>query len=153
MAGRCPGRRTASASRSASSAGSRSSNIRVDAEFATGDLAGQGGATLSINGQYTVTEPYAEFRVPILQRQPWAYDLSVNGSYRYSNYSTDKTTNSYGIGADWAPIKEAKMRGSYQQAVRAANIIELFLGTGFNLFDGARSLRRSHADRHAGAMR
>ena len=44
-------------------------------------------------------------------------------------------TNSYGVGADWAPIKEAKVRGSYQQAVRAANIIELFTAQGFNLFD------------------
>ena len=26
------------------------------------------------------TEPYAEIRVPIMQRQPWAYDLSVNAS-------------------------------------------------------------------------
>jgi len=108
----------------------------VDAEFATGDLAGQGGATLSINGQFTVTEPYFEFRVPVLQRLPWAYDLTFTGAYRYSSYSTDKTTNSYGIGADWAPIREAKVRGSYQQAVRAANVVELFLGTGFNLFGG-----------------
>ena len=108
----------------------------VDTEFATGDLAGQGGATLSINGEFTVTEPYFEFRVPIIQRQPWAYDLTFTGAYRYSSYSTDKTTNSYGIGADWAPIREAKVRGSYQQAVRAANVVELFLGRGYNLFGG-----------------
>ena len=65
-----------------------------------------------------------------------ADDLTFTGAYRYSNYSTDKTTNSYGIGADWAPIREAKLRGSYQQAVRAANIIELFTAQGFNLFNG-----------------
>ncbi len=108
----------------------------VDVEFDTGDLAGQGGATHGLTGQYTVTEGYGEFRLPIMQRQPWAYDLSMNASYRYSNYSTDHSTNSYGIGADWAPIKEVKARGSYQQAVRAANIIEMFSAQGYNLFDG-----------------
>ncbi len=108
----------------------------TDAEFDTGDLNGQGGATHGLSGQFTVTEPYVEVRVPIAERQPWAYDLSFTGSYRYSNYSTDKTTNSYGIGGDWAPVKEAKVRGSYQQAVRAANIIELFTAQGYNLFNG-----------------
>ena len=59
-------------------------------------------------------------------------------AYRYSDYSTDKTTNSYGIGADWAPIREAKIRGSYQQAVRAANIIELFTRAGLQPLRTAR---------------
>jgi iron complex outermembrane recepter protein len=111
-------------------------NTTTDTEFDSGDLAGQGGATHGLSGQYTVSEFYAEARVPLAQRQPWAYDLSINGSYRYSNYSTDHTTNSYGLGADWSPIKEVKARGSYQQAVRAANIVELFAQQGYNLFTG-----------------
>jgi outer membrane receptor protein involved in Fe transport len=84
-----------------------------------------------------VNELYFEARVPVVQRMPWVYDLSVNGAYRYSDYSTGVTTNSYGIGADWAPIKEVKIRGSYQQAVRAPNIIELFTPQGYNLWDGS----------------
>ena len=111
-------------------------NTGVDAEFDTGDLAGQGGATHGVTGQFTVVETYAEIRVPIMERQPFAYNLEANASYRYSNYSTDKKTNTYGVGAKWAPIKEAEVRGSYQQAVRAANIIELFTAQGFNLFTG-----------------
>src|SRR6185295_8735618 len=109
-------------------------NTSVDAEFDTGDLAGQGGATHGVNGQFTVVEPYAEIRIPVMERQPWAYNLELNGSYRYSNYSTDKTTNTYGVGGKWAPVKEAELRGSYQRAVRAANIIELFTAQGYNLF-------------------
>ena len=111
-------------------------NVTTDVEFDTGDLAGQGGATHGVEGQFTVVEPYAEIRVPIMQRQPWAYDLSVNAAYRYSNYSTDVHTNSYGIGAEWAPVREGKLRGSYQQAVRAANIIELFTPQFTNLYNG-----------------
>jgi outer membrane receptor protein involved in Fe transport len=36
---------------------------------------------------------------------------------------------------DWAPIQDIKFRGSYQRAVRAANVVELFTAQGFNLFD------------------
>ena len=109
----------------------------VDYEFDTGDLAGQGGATHSVDGQYTVWEPYVEVRVPIAERQPFFYNLEVTGSYRYSSYNINSiTTNSYGIGAKWAPVKEAEIRGSYQQAVRAPNIIELFTPQGYNLFTG-----------------
>ena len=48
---------------------------------------------------------------------------------------------------DWAPIQDVKFRGSYQKAVRAANVVELFTAQGFNLFDldgdpcGARTWR------------
>ena len=33
------------------------------------------------------------------------------------------------------PIQDVRLRGSYQKAVRAANIVELFTAQGFNLFD------------------
>ena len=108
----------------------------VDSAFDTGDLAGQGGPTHGVSGQFNVNEVYVEARVPIAQRKDWIYDLSMNGAYRYSDYSTGVNTNSYGIGMDWSPVKEVKLRGSYQQAVRAANVIELFTPQGFGLYDG-----------------
>ena len=110
-------------------------NLQTDTAFSTFDLAGQGGPTIGLDGQFTVNEGFAEVRVPIVEGAPWADLLSVNGSYRYSDYSTGKTTNSYGIGAEWAPVKAVRLRGSYQQAVRAANIIELFQAQGLNLFN------------------
>ena len=109
-------------------------NLVTDPQFSIPDLAGQGGPTIGLNGQYTVVEPYAEIRVPIMENQPWAHLLSATASYRYSDYSTNQTTNSYGIGAEWAPVKEGRLRGSYQQAVRAGNVIELFQAQGLNLF-------------------
>jgi iron complex outermembrane receptor protein len=112
-------------------------DFQTDLEFSTFDLAGQGGPVIGRSGQYTVKELYGEVKVPILQDQPWAKLVSVNGSYRYSDYSTNKTTSSYGVGAEWAPVKEVRLRGSYQHAVRAANIVELFLAQGLNLFSFA----------------
>ena len=106
-----------------------------DVEFSSGDLAGQGGPTNNIAGAYTVTDYFAEVRVPIMEGRPGAELLSVNGSYRYSDYSTSKTTDSYGIGVEYAPVKLVKLRGSYQQAVRAPNIVELFTVQGAGLFN------------------
>jgi iron complex outermembrane recepter protein len=106
-----------------------------DALFESNDLAGQGGATIGVQGELGVREIFTEFGIPIIEGRPFADLLSVILSYRYSDYTTDKTTNTYGIGAEWAPTKTIKTRGSYQHAVRHANITELFLGQGTNLFD------------------
>ena len=39
------------------------------------------------------------------------------------------------MGADWAPVQDVKFRASYQRAVRAANVVELFTSQGAGLFD------------------
>lgn len=107
--------------------------LEVDSAFDSGDLAGQGGPTHGVNGKYTVKEAFVEARVPIIEGR--GIDLlSLNASYRYSDYSTGQTTDSFGVGVEFAPIKMVKMRGSYQEAVRAANIIELFTPQGLGLF-------------------
>ena len=36
--------------------------------------------------------------------------------------TTDSTTDTYKIGLDWAPIEDVRFRGSFQRAVRAANV-------------------------------
>ena len=109
--------------------------LDTDVEFTTGDLAGQGGPTISNHGQISRKDIFAEVRVPIIEDRPWAQYLAVNGSYRYSDYSINRTANTYGVGAEWNPVKEVKLRGSLQQAVRAPNIVELFLPQGTNLFN------------------
>ena len=109
-------------------------DLETDTAFDTGDLAGQGGPTHGLAGQFTVKEAFAEVKVPIIEGAPWADLLSVNGSYRYSDYSTNHTTDSYGFGVEWAPVKAVRLRGSYQQAVRAANVVELFTAQGLALF-------------------
>jgi iron complex outermembrane recepter protein len=111
--------------------------LDVDQEFASGDLAGQGGPTLAVNGQIQRRDIFGEIRVPIVEDRPGVQYLAVNGSYRYSDYtSLGKQSNTYGIGAEWNPVKEVKLRSSYQQAIRAPSIFELFLPQGRNLFNG-----------------
>jgi len=108
--------------------------LETDTAFSTFDLAGQGGPVIGVSGNLNVNEYFGEARVPIIEGRPFADQLSVSVSYRYSDYSTNKKTNTYGVGTEWAPVKEYRLRGSYQHAVRHANVTELFQPQGNNLF-------------------
>ena len=97
-----------------------------DAAELTGELAGFSGATVAINNSYHVSEAFTEFRVPLLQDQAWAQDLSTDVGYRYSNYSTAGVTNTYKFEVQYAPVADLRLRGSFDRAVRAPNLIELY---------------------------
>jgi outer membrane receptor protein involved in Fe transport len=108
----------------------------VDALQEQGLLTGSGGPTIGISGSTQVQELFFEGRVPLLQDQAMAESLSFDTAYRYSDYD-EFTTDTYKVGMEWAPVSDIRFRGSYQRAVRAANIVELFTAQGFNLFDMA----------------
>jgi iron complex outermembrane recepter protein len=110
-------------------------SLSTDANTTAGELSGSGGPTIGLTGSYSVKDYFAEVRVPILEGLPLAEQLTLNGSYRKSEYSTGISTNTYGVGMDWAPVKLFKLRGSYQSAARAPNLIELYTAQGANLFD------------------
>jgi iron complex outermembrane receptor protein len=107
----------------------------VDAIQERGGLGGSGGPTIGIDGATKVLEGFMEARVPIAQDQTGAESLTFDTAYRYSDYNTGQQTDTYKFGLEWAPIADVRLRGSYQRAVRAANIVELFTAQGFNLFD------------------
>jgi len=113
--------------------------LLTDTAFSTGDLAGQGGASIGRSGNIDVWEPYIEFRLPIAEDLPGIKSMNLTGSYRYSDYSnsagSSSTANTYSVGGDYSPIDQVKLRGTYSRAIRAANINELFLAQGNNLFD------------------
>ncbi len=64
-------------------------NLRPDVEFigngARADLLGQGSATLPLNAGMHVSEGFMEARLPVLQDQPFAKELSFEAGYRYSS--------------------------------------------------------------------
>ena len=63
-------------------------------------------------------------------------------AYRYSDYDPI-TTDTYKVGADWAPVQDVRFRASYQRAVRAPNVVELFTAQGFeSVRPAGRSVRR-----------
>ena len=115
----------------------RDESLTFDADevFKAATLSGLGGPALPVSGGYNVTDLFAEVRVPIAEGIFLADTLTLNASYRYSDYSIDINTDTYGIGLDWGPIQALKFRGSYQRAVRAPNVVELYSSAGLNLFD------------------
>jgi outer membrane receptor protein involved in Fe transport len=100
--------------------------LQVDPLTASGDIAGSGGPTHPASGQYDIKELYGELRVPILQNKPFARLLQFEGGYRLSDYSTAAgATQSYKLSGEWAPTEDIRLRGGYNVAVRAPNIVEL----------------------------
>lgn len=110
-------------------------DFNPDEGFRLGLGAGQGGATKAVQGGYDVTEFFLEASIPLVEGAAFAEEVTLDLGYRYSDYSTDITTDTYGVRAGWAVNQDVKVRASYQRAVRAANIRELFLPQGLNLFD------------------
>ena len=109
----------------------------TDAAFASGDGAGQGGPTIGLSGDADVAEVFGEIQIPLADDQPWAYSASIDAAYRRSEYE-NVGTDTYKIGADYAPIEDIRFRASYSRAVRAPNVIEMFAAQGFGLFDADR---------------
>ncbi len=77
-------------------------------------------------GNFHLWEGFTEVRVPILADKPFAKKLSADLGYRYSSYTLGFNTNTYEMGLAWAPVQSILIRGSYNRAVRAPNIDELF---------------------------
>jgi outer membrane receptor protein involved in Fe transport len=73
-----------------------------------------------------VKELAAQFDVPLLADKPMARELAIGAAARVSDYSATGSVTSYEFDARWRPIDNLLFRGSYQRAVRAPNIGELF---------------------------
>ena len=108
----------------------------VDAEFSTGDLQGQGGSTPSTAGSFNVYEVYTELNVPLISDMQFVKSLNFDGGYRYSEYDDVGQTETYKLELQYAPIDDVKFRASFNHAVRAPNVDELFAPTTVGLFSG-----------------
>jgi len=101
-----------------------------DTIYQEGSLAGQGGPTPNLKGGYNVSEMFTEFSVPVLE------NLTLDAAYRFSDYSTAGSTDTYRLGFDWQPLEQVRVRTGYNRAVRAPNIGNLFSPTNIGLWGG-----------------
>ncbi|WP_332699044.1 TonB-dependent receptor domain-containing protein [Devosia sp.] len=106
----------------------RSEDMKVVADFlaTNGLISGAGGPIPPINASYDVKEVYGEARIPLVKDMPGIQSLQAEVGYRYSDYSFGQTTNTYKAGGDWVPVEGLRLRASYQRAVRAPNLVELY---------------------------
>jgi outer membrane receptor protein involved in Fe transport len=110
-----------------------------DAELLQADLAGLGSPTIGYQGGFHVWEGFTEARMPLVRNAPGFQVLDLEGGYRYSSYTSGFNTNTYKVGLTWAPVKDIRFRGSYNQAVRAPNAAEISKPT-YVALDGSTDL-------------
>ena len=83
-------------------------------------------ASLPAAGHISVKEFAAQVDVPLLANRHLIEEFGVGAAVRVSDYSTSGTVTSYEADARWRPVRSLLIRGSYQRAVRAPNIGELY---------------------------
>jgi outer membrane receptor protein involved in Fe transport len=82
--------------------------------------------TLNTKGDYDVKDIYGEISIPLLADMLLAQELTVDGAYRYSDYSTVGGAETWKLGLVYSPVSDFTIRASQSQAIRAPNIFELF---------------------------
>ena len=87
---------------------------------------GAGGNRLPINGTYDSDEYFVEAVLPLLQGKTLAENLSLELGYRDGSFNPQGDTESWKAGISWEVVDGLRFRAMQQQAVRVANIGELF---------------------------
>lgn len=84
-------------------------------------------------GSDSVWEAFGEVEVPVLRDAPFAKELTLNGSFRYTDYDSYGDDTTYKIGLVYQPITGVTFRGTYGTSYRAPALFEQFVGatTGF----------------------
>jgi outer membrane receptor protein involved in Fe transport len=97
-----------------------------------GELNRRGGHTSGTVPQfddgYNVWEAFGEVSIPLVADAPGAYNWSVDTSARVANYSIENvgTVFSFGVGTQYQPVEELNFRLSFNRALRAPDLAELF---------------------------
>ena len=84
-------------------------------------------------GSDQVWEVFGEVEAPLLRDAPFAKELTLNGSFRYTDYDSYGDDTTYKIGLVYQPIDGVTLRGTYGTSYRAPALFEQFVGatTGF----------------------
>lgn len=81
---------------------------------------------LPANGEFDVTEFFAEAAIPLLDGVPGVNYLEVDVAARWADYSTIGSDTTWKVGLSYEPIESLRLRATTSKAVRAPNIGELF---------------------------
>lgn len=102
-----------------------SAEFRPDQFLASGDVVGFNAQQPTV-GDIDVTEFFVEFAVPLLSGVTGANYLGLDAAYRYSDYNLAGSVDTYMLGLDYEPVDNIKVRGSYNRAIAAPNVSQLF---------------------------
>jgi len=79
-------------------------------------------------GKDKVVDVFAELDIPLLAKLPFAHELSMNVSGRWSDYDSYGSGSTYKVGALWSPMTWVTLRGTQSTSFRAPALYEQFLG-------------------------
>ncbi|MFT7112525.1 MAG: iron complex outermembrane receptor protein [Porticoccaceae bacterium] len=102
-----------------------------DTVFEEGQLLGQGGATKSIAGSFSVTDVFLEAAIPVIE------NLDMELGFRSSDYSTSGNHNTYKVGATYSPSEMVTLRTGYNRTIRSPNITTMFAPQNQGLWAGS----------------
>jgi iron complex outermembrane recepter protein len=74
----------------------------------------------------SVKEFAAQIDIPLIADKPFFKELAFGAAGRISDYSVTGSVKSFELDGRWRPVDALLIRGSFQRAVRAPNIGELF---------------------------
>jgi iron complex outermembrane receptor protein len=97
-----------------------------DLAYRLGLGAGQGGATVPVEGDFDVKEVFTEGVIPLVQGRRGAQNLSLELGYRLSNYSSTGSAPTYKTSAVWAPVDAFRIRTGYNRATVSPSVLALF---------------------------
>lgn len=97
-----------------------------DALIVTG--ATSGNASQPTNGEYDVSEFFAEVAIPLVSGAPFAESLDLNLALRHSDYSTFGQTTKGKYNVSWRPHSDVLVRATYSDGFRAPSVPELYFG-------------------------
>ncbi len=84
------------------------------------------GNARNVDGKFNVKEAYIELEAPLLANLPFVEALTLNGAYRYADYSSSGGISMWKLGATWDVSDDLRFRVTRSRDVRAPNIPELF---------------------------
>ncbi|MFL9839629.1 TonB-dependent receptor [Sphingomonas sp. ST-64] len=84
------------------------------------------GNAVPYSGEFSVKEGYIEATAPLAKDMPFLHSLSLNGAFRYADYSTVGGQQAWKVGGTWEPVEGLNVRVARSRDIRAPAINELF---------------------------
>ena len=85
---------------------------------------------VAVAGKTKVDEIYGEMAIPLISDRKFVQSLEIDPGFRYSDYNTVGSEETYKIMGHWEVNDRLRFRGGYQLATRAPNVTELFTPIG-----------------------
>ena len=103
-----------------------------DEEFQNDNLWGRTSSGITY-GKDTVNEFFLEAEIPLWTDSALADEFTINGSWRFTDYDSYGSDDTYRVAANWQIRPAVRVRGTFGTSFRAPDLFEQFLAneTGF----------------------